>query len=171
VRLSPRPLTFALLTVLAGAGGPLVLALSLAPTGCGTDAVGVEACRQIEATRCAAAQACGYTQDQTDACNIFYRDQCLVGIENDTKAPEDAAIKACVNAVNATKACAAAGATTMTGCGGAALVASADPAAHSPCDIITASAELLDACAFVARPADAGTTPVPDATADADAAD
>lgn len=163
MRPAPRSIALALLTVLAGAGVPL--ALALAPAGCGTDAVGVDACRQIEATRCAAAQACGYTQDQTDACNIFYRDQCLVGIENDAWVVDDTSVKACVDAVNATKDCAAAGAATMAACTGAALVASADPAI-TPCDIIKGNAELLAACSFVAKPADAGTTPVVDAAAD-----
>jgi hypothetical protein len=165
VRPAPRSIVLALLTVLAGAGVPL----ALAPAGCGTDAVGVDACRQIEATRCAAAQACGYTQDQTDACNIFYKDQCLVGIENDAWVVDDATVKACVDAVNATKDCAAAGVASMAGCAGAALVASADPAIP-PCDIIKGNAELLAACSFVVKPADAGTAVVDAGSDSADAA-
>jgi hypothetical protein len=164
---APRLLALAWLPVLAGAGLPF----ALAPAGCGTDAVGIEACRQIQTARCNALQQCvfdvetkeRYSADQAKACTDFYRDQCLVGIENDTKEPTDATIKGCVAAVNAVSECAKQGVATLSDCG-VALVEPADATKFAPCDIITSGAELLSACAFVVRPADAG-TPI-DATSD-----
>src|SRR5205823_2902497 len=132
VRPAPRPLAVTLLTALLGAGVPLALAL----VNCGPDAVGIAACRRIEAPRCGAAQQCGLTQEQTDACVNFYRDQCLVGIENDTMQPDEASVQACIDAVNATASCAGAKAKTMQGCAGAPLVATADASTLTPCDII-----------------------------------
>ncbi len=49
--------------------------------GCGTDAVGVDECRDIEEARCEAAQFCDIVDD-VDACKRFYRDQCLHGLAN-----------------------------------------------------------------------------------------
>ena len=51
--------------------------------GCGTDAVGVDACRQIEEARCDAAPACTgdddtfgiRTEEQVRNCKALYRDQ------------------------------------------------------------------------------------------------
>ncbi|MFO0757666.1 MAG: hypothetical protein U0359_14310 [Byssovorax sp.] len=166
MRPSPRLLVLAPLLFLAGAG----LALT-ASSGCGSDAVGVEACRQIEKARCGALQACvsdpntgaKYGQADTDQCSAFYQDQCLVGIQNDVSAaPTDAQAKACVDAINAVRDCANAGKATVGDCG-VGLASGADPGL-SPCAVITGAAEQLGACAFVVKPADAGTV---DATGDA----
>lgn len=142
---------------------------ALAPASCGTNAVGVDACRTIETARCEAATACGFTQEKVDSCTLFYRDQCLHGVENaDAGVPATEVVDACVAAVNATAACAGAGATKIDGCVGAALVDGADPAL-APCTILQAKVELLAACAFAAGvPAeDAGaTTDASDATTD-----
>lgn len=47
--------------------------------GCGTDSIGVEACRKIEQARCEAAAQCGLIDD-VSACQRFFRDHCLHGI-------------------------------------------------------------------------------------------
>jgi hypothetical protein len=49
---------------------------------CGTDAVGVSECRDVERARCAAAVNCGYP-DVTE-CQRFYRDHCLHGVAVDS---------------------------------------------------------------------------------------
>jgi hypothetical protein len=143
-------------------GGGLVLAL--APAGCGSDAVGIDACRQIEDARCQASTACGYTADQVDACNLFYRDQCLAGVENaDAGTPADTTVSACVAAIQAAGACAKAGAKTIDGCAGAKLLDGADHT-RTPCELIQAHVEDLAACAFVTMPvSDAGVIDASDA--------
>lgn len=132
---------------------------------CTTGAVGVEACRSIEAARCEALRACpvalgGYTTDaQVNACTLFYRDECLHGVESKA-APSDNEANACVAAVRATAACAKAGADSLDGCAGAELE-TGDPKAISPCAVILSAVDQLKACSFVDA-ADAG-------AADADA--
>ena len=152
-----RSLVGLLLSMSLAAGALLT---ALAPASCGTDAVGVDACRAIETARCEAATACGFTQEKVDACTLFYRDQCLHGIENaDAGAPATEVVDACVAAVNATATCARAKATKIGGCAGIALVPEADPAL-APCTILQQKVELLAACAFAAAvpAADAGAT-------------
>jgi hypothetical protein len=135
----------------------------LAPTGCGSNAVGVDECRTIETARCEAATACGFAADKVQSCTLFYRDECLHGVENaDAGTPAATAVDACVAAVNATAACAKAGAKTIEGCAGAPLLAGAD-VSLAPCVILQSKVELLAACAF------ATLAPTPDAGA-ADAA-
>lgn len=74
-------------------------------TACGTDAVGVDACREIEAARCKRAAECGLPLDSprpaTDpaaACERFYVDACLHGIQSGVE-PTVPQRKACVDAV------------------------------------------------------------------------
>lgn len=136
---------------------------------CGTDAVGVEACRAIESARCDALVSCpkeqhGFTEDQAAACKLFYRDDCLHGIANND-AGADVVLTpnkdACVKAIAATAACAKEGAKTMADCAGAKLVMTANAAAVSPCDMLAGSVvgnsvsvagvELLDDCKFVVK--------------------
>jgi hypothetical protein len=145
------------------------LVLVLAPASCGSDAVGVDACRSIETARCEAATACGFTEEQVQSCTLFYRDQCLHGIENaDAGTPATEVVDACIAAVNATAACAKAGAKTLDGCAGAALLTSADPAL-APCTILLEKVDLLGACAFATAPPklDAGADAAADAATDA----
>ena len=88
---------------------------------------------------------------------MFYRDECLHGVENaDAGAPSTPTIDACVAAVNATAVCARAGAKTIEGCAGAQLVNGAN-VTLTPCVILQNKVELLAACAF------ASLTPVADA--------
>jgi len=90
---------------------PLALGVALAPfagAGCGTSAVGVQACQEIESARCQrAASECSsviqltppyYTSGSAvDACVRFYDTACLHGLEVSTWTPED--VTACVTAI------------------------------------------------------------------------
>ena len=153
-----RPFAGLLLSVPLAAG---VLLTVFAPTSCGSDAVGVDACRAIETARCEAATACGFTDEKVQSCTLFSRDECLHGVENaDAGEPAATSVDACVAAVNATAACAKAGAKTIEGCAGAKLLDGAD-VKLAPCVILQDKVELLAACAF------ATLVPAPDAGTDA----
>lgn len=85
--------------------GPALL-LSLAASsswGCGTEAVGVEACRKIETARCAAFKSCGLLDD-FEGCERFYRDQCLGGVPGKVN-PNAALVSECVAAITADSSC------------------------------------------------------------------
>ncbi len=76
-----------------------------AAAACGTDAVGVDACREIEAARCKRAAECAIALDAprpagdpTAACERFYLDACLHGIQSGRE-PTVPQRKACVDAV------------------------------------------------------------------------
>ncbi len=81
--------------------------------GCGTDAVGIEACRQVESTRCNLAPTCAgfdgspnlVSEDEVKNCREFYRDHCLLGLENTKAEVGQADIDACVKALNQTAEC------------------------------------------------------------------
>ncbi len=153
-----RPLAGLLLSAALAAFALLTL---VAPASCGSDAVGVDSCRAIETARCEAATACGFSEEKVQTCTLFYRDECLHGVENaDAGEPASTTVDACVAAVNATAACAKAGAKTIEGCAGAALLAGAD-VKLAPCVILQDKVELLAACAF------ATLAPTPDAGTDA----
>ncbi|WP_438001959.1 hypothetical protein WMF26_22100 [Sorangium sp. So ce185] len=142
-------------------------AVTLATQSCGTAAVGIDACRQIETARCEAAAACpawvgsADADERVDACVEFVWDQCLHGIENagteDHPAPEPTGsqIKACVDAIGATRKCAADNVASMAECSAAPPAHGAD-GALSPCEVITKRAHALKACAFVVDPTGAG---------------
>lgn len=86
-------------------------ALLVAP-GCGTDARGIDDCRNIEQARCAAAANCGGPNGSgtvvvdVDSCQRFYRDQCLHGTT--TASPGAPAVDECVRAIQAAGECAGA---------------------------------------------------------------
>ncbi len=88
----------------------LALAVALAPlaaAGCGTDAVGVAACKQIEEARCLrAAKSCPQLQvsppvynsgSWADACIRDYDVACLHGLS--VSDPGPAVVNACVSAI------------------------------------------------------------------------
>lgn len=136
------------------------LPLGVAVVNCGTDAVGIDACRQIETARCNLAPQCSPGFD-VDRCTRFYRDECLVGLENpDAGATVDPNMLAqgCVNALDALAACADAG---TADCPGVTFVpdASCGPSSlpETACNVIMACPEVLAACHFIAGP-DAGTS-------------
>jgi hypothetical protein len=77
---------------------------------CGTDAVGIETCRQIEEARCRRAPDCpdidlskpphrGSPATDVDACIRFYRDACLHGLA--VADPGAVTTKACIDAIGA----------------------------------------------------------------------
>lgn len=98
----PRASTF------AAAAMSLALAALFA---CGTDAVGVDACKRVEQVRCESAQACGLDLTQpvhrgtsesanVAACIRYYDDQCLHGIvARDNGEPTPQVVDACVDAI------------------------------------------------------------------------
>lgn len=78
-------------------------------SGCGTDAVGVEDCRDIEQARCEAGSACLDASgapliEDVAACKRFYRDHCLHGLS--VKSPGQATVSACVQVIQAAGRCA-----------------------------------------------------------------
>jgi hypothetical protein len=144
------------------------LACAVAPaavSGCGPEAIGVEACRKIEGARCEAAAACGFSEEDVADCKLIYTDQCLHGIENKTHRPTGAEADACVAAVQAAGACAAAGTQQMSACTSAPVIAGSEN--ETPCTIVLSLAHRLTACSFAETDADAG-TPTTDSGSDAD---
>jgi hypothetical protein len=72
-------------------------------SGCGTDAKGVDDCREIEEARCEAAKSCKLLSD-VDGCKRFYRDQCLHGLA--AASPGSNQVKLCVAAIKNAGTCA-----------------------------------------------------------------
>jgi hypothetical protein len=73
--------------------------------GCGTDAVGIDACRDIEIARCEAAQHCGRVDDVA-ACRRFYRDHCLHGLRTGIEVPPEDEVNRCVATIKKAGECA-----------------------------------------------------------------
>jgi hypothetical protein len=88
---------------------PLALALFgwLMTQGCGTDAVGIDACRRIEQARCRKALGCPELGVQTargvEECSQYARDRCLHGLA--VAEPSAAIIDACVSAIEQATTC------------------------------------------------------------------
>ncbi len=146
--------------VLGAACGLVALAY-----GCGTDAVGVDACRQIETARCQAAPACTgdddtfgiRTEEQVQNCVALYNDQCLHGMENaEDGEPDQGDVDRCVAAIEATAACKKNGAANMTACADVAYVGG-DATTATPCQVLH-SPENLEACTFIKAKAEDGDT-------------
>ena len=120
--------------------------------GCGTDAKGVDDCRDIEEARCVAAKSCELLSD-VDGCKRFYRDQCLHGLA--VASPGSNQVKLCVAAIQNAGTCAG------QGDGSNALLESCSPPisasnATKACDVVK-EPELATDCAFlVAAPAAGG---------------
>ncbi|HXK20127.1 MAG TPA: hypothetical protein VNG33_20085 [Polyangiaceae bacterium] len=113
-------------------------------SGCGTDAVGVDDCREIEQARCEADQPCGVIED-VDACKRYYRDHCLHGLA--TKPPAGASVSTCVKVIEAAGRCAKADpATKLVNCDPA--VTAPHPGLSRACDVVT-HPELADECVFL----------------------
>jgi hypothetical protein len=96
--------TLRLAVTFALAAGGLVLLVGAG--ACGTSAVDVTACRQIETARCNHAQACGislatpvHDGNDLDFCIRFYDDQCLHGLVTQ-QVPGTTAVNECVAAIN-----------------------------------------------------------------------
>lgn len=82
-------------------------AWTLAFTGCGTDPVNPNGCRQIENARCMAAPSCPAfgASFNVEACKRFYKDQCLRGLQV-SRDPGEPQIRACSNAIALAGQCA-----------------------------------------------------------------
>lgn len=118
--------------------------------GCGTDAQGVDDCREIEQTRCAAAKNCGIVSD-VESCQRFYRDQCLHGLP--VPPPGSVKLKACVDVIRAAGACAqSVGVDAELG---ACELASSAPELKTACDLVRQPEKTVE-CLFLTPGADAG---------------
>jgi hypothetical protein len=92
------------LPVLAAWGALVVATIAIA---CGTSAVGVDACRQIEDARCMRAPGCDIdisdplhrTGTDVSSCIRYYDTACLHGVDLSSE-PSSAEVSACVAAVN-----------------------------------------------------------------------
>ncbi|HET7542327.1 MAG TPA: hypothetical protein VFK05_20805 [Polyangiaceae bacterium] len=106
-------------------------------TGCGTEAQGINECRQIEQARCEAAHSCGLISDVA-ACQRYYRDQCLHGLP--VSPPTSTQLKECVATIQAAGVCA-----TQAEDPNKALLRECDPR-------VTQGALVLTACGLVQEP-------------------
>lgn len=135
-----RTFVLGVISALAGFG------ITTSP-GCGTDAKGVEECRDIEFARCAAAAPCGIVPDVA-ACQRFYRDHCLHGMAVDPPAPD--IVEACVKTIEAAGACASASPdgvdATIASCDNDELLEASG--ASLACDIVR-HPEYADNCDFL----------------------
>ena len=133
--------------------------------GCGTDAVGVDACRQIETARCQAAPACTgddftfaiRTEEQVRNCITLYNDHCLHGMENvEGGEPDQGDVDRCVAAIEATAACKKNGSSYMVQC--PEITVLGDTTVLTPCQVLH-DPELLQDCGFIqAKEEDDGDT-------------
>lgn len=121
-------------------------------SGCGTNAIGVDDCRDIEQARCEASVPCGFVDD-VKACRRYYRDHCLHGLL--TK-PSAGAVAECVRVIDAAGQCASADAEAgLSDCDPA--VTEANGKLRSACDVV-AHPEFASECAFLLdEPPDTGT--------------
>ncbi|GEM_PF-750962 len=137
-------------TAVAAVLGGLAGLLS-SSAGCGTKAVGVEACRSIEQARCEAVASCPspYGVEDVAACQRFYRDHCLHGLDVDDE-PSDTAVARCVAAVKAAGRCASEDpAATVADCDDPALALRPDADADATVCEILDQPELLVDCALL----------------------
>lgn len=120
-------------------------------SGCGTDAKGVDSCRDIEEARCTAQKNCGLVSD-VSACQNYYRDQCLHGLP--VTPPSSDEIKRCVATIEAAGECALQGKDTVPS--DCVHAPSQSTVAKTTCEITTNPEETSE-CSFL-KPgaADAG---------------
>lgn len=151
------PTMIPLRALTAGAASALAAFFVVHASGCGTDAVGVEDCRDIESARCEAGKFCGLVDD-VDQCKRFYRDQCLHGMAVGER-PGAPRIKECVATIQKAGECAKAGATTLAEC----AVQPSQKTYHTEsCDIVK-EPEGTEECEFLFKPVE-----VPDAAPEAE---
>lgn len=117
-------------------------------SSCGTSAVGVDTCRDIEQARCRASASCLDANGapliaDVPACERYYRDHCLHGLA--VKPPAGASVSACVQVIEAAGKCAADDpAATLTDC----PATDRRPGLSRACDVI-AHPERATECAFL----------------------
>ncbi len=132
-----------------------VASLTLVVSACGTDAVGIDECREIEFARCKAAVTCGTIEaEEQEACERFYRDQCLHGLAASIHPGPDQQT-ACVEAVESAGACAAADKdTSLSGCAdGAPARAASGKTLETACDVVARPWDTVE-CGFLNPSAD-----------------
>jgi hypothetical protein len=117
--------------------------------GCGTDAVGVSSCRDIELARCDAAASCG-TVDDAAECRRFYHDQCLHGLP--VSDPGRSAVSECVEMLERARVCADEDRETQLGDCSLEVTRGATAAATA-CELVAAP-ELASECRFLAPDAE-----------------
>jgi hypothetical protein len=113
-------------------------------SGCGTEAIGVSDCRDIEQARCSAGSSCGLIDDP-GACERFYRDACLHGLS--AEPPKGASVGRCVEVIRAAGRCAEDDSETpLEDCGETVT----DPASdlQTACDVVRFP-ERAPECAFL----------------------
>jgi hypothetical protein len=117
--------------------------------GCGTDAKGVEDCRDIERARCSAAAACGIVTD-VEACQRFYRDHCLHGMAS--LPPSGTAVDECVETIKSAGSCASTeGAEVLVDdCVAASGVLDASREAPFACDLVK-NPQYARRCSFLSQ--------------------
>lgn len=120
-------------------------------SGCGTNAIGVDDCRDIEQARCEASVPCGFVDD-VNACRRYYRDHCLHGLL--TK-PSAGAVADCVRVIDAAGQCASADIeSALSDCDPE--VTESNRKLRSACDVV-AHPEYASECAFLLdEPPDTG---------------
>jgi hypothetical protein len=123
-------------------------------TGCGTDAKGIEDCRDIELERCEAAIHCGILTD-VDECKRFYRDHCLHGLA--VEPPPRNLVDECVAMIERAGACVQAnGNVELDECPG---ISRETILADTACDLVRFP-ERADECSFLLpTPLDPGPPP------------
>jgi hypothetical protein len=131
----------------------------LSSSGCSTEAVGIDECRDIEEARCEAGAICGFVDD-VDACKRFYRDQCLHGLP--VASPGAPQVDRCVAAIGTAAACAR-DQTPLASC---AVAVTPGTRLAEPCDLVLAP-ERLEPCSFLVPEADNNPTPTNDAQSEA----
>jgi hypothetical protein len=113
-------------------------------SGCGTAAIGIDDCRDIEQARCQAAVKCGMISD-ADGCERYYRNHCLHGLP--VKPPAGDSVPRCVEVIQAAASCAEADPTIE--------LKDCDPVVATPkvgflyaCDVVS-HPERTPECAFL----------------------
>ena len=130
---------------------------SLVTASCGTSAVGVDDCRNIEQARCRAGASCVDSNgapmiEDVDACERYYRDHCLHGLA--VKPPAGASVSACVNVIEAAGRCAKGDPTiALEDC--PKRVTATKPGLAQACDVVT-HPELATECAFLSNTKSSG---------------
>jgi len=143
----------------------LVFTLFGAAAGCGTDAKGVDACREIEQERCRQAPACPdnfrvQSEEDVEACVRFYRDQCLHGTA--TVEPGKPTLDACLQTIRRAGTCARSGAATLADCD---AQVSTETTLQTACEVLV-HPERTAECSFLVPVDDTPQTPQADAGSD-----
>ena len=89
---------------LPAAGVRVLLSCLVLLSQCGTDAVAVDACREVELARCEAGVACGLIEDVV-ACERGIETRCLHGVATET-GPGRVSLQRCGDAIRAAGECA-----------------------------------------------------------------